>query len=470
MPGTFTAGEIKTRPGIYFRVIKAGDGAAVGVPQGTVAALFRCNWGPLGLGAEMTTDAQVIAAYGGGANTEVPLEALKGLAKKVLPFRIGTGGTKGSYTIQDTLAANAVVIEALYVGARTIKISTRDSLTDATKRELLVYDGDILKETIPFTKGVAGDGEPAALVAAIATYGSQWITATKTADGSKLLATITLQSLAGGADPIVDGAAYSDVLAAIEPKQWNVLAIDSEDTAIHATVQAYIDRVNSEGKRVCAVLGEATAIALGTRLADAKAFNDFLIGYVANGVQLADGTKLEGYKAAARVAGMLAACPLTDSLTNKPVSGAVDIVGALTNAEIEEAINSGALVFTFNAAGQVVIEYGISTYITPDADHDDGWKKLRRVATRHNLMDRIAAKWATIRVNNSPDGRAILIQAAQGIINSMIAEGALLNGTIIVDPNNPPAGDNAYFAFKDLVDLDGAEKLYGTFAFQFGGQ
>jgi hypothetical protein len=128
------------------------------------------------------------------------------------------------------------------------------------------------------------------------------------------------------------------------------------------------------------------------------------------------------------------------------------------------------LIFTFNAAGQVVIEYGVNTYVTPDADHDDGWKKLRRVATRDNLMDRIAAKWATIRVNNSPDGRAILIQAAQGIINSMIAEGAMLSGTIIVDPDNPPAGDYAYFAFKDLVDLDGAEKLYGTFAFQFGGQ
>lgn len=470
MPGTFTAGEIKTRPGIYFRVIKAGDGAAVGVPQGTVAALFRCNWGPLGLGTEMTTDAQVNAAYGGGANTEVALEALKGLAKKILPFRLGTGGAKGTYTIQDGLAANAVAIEAKYVGNRTIKISTRDSLTDGTKRELLVYDGDILKETIEFTKGAAGDGEPVSLVAAVAAFGSKWITATKIADGNKILATITKQALAGGADPAVDGAAYSAALAAIEPKQWNVLATDTEDTAIHATIQAYIDRVRSEGKRVRAVLGEPTSVDWATRLLHSKAFNDFAIAYIANGIEMADGTKLEGYKAAARVAGMLASCPITDSLTNKPVSGAVDVVDDRTNAEIEDAINSGALIFTFNAAGQVVIEYGVNTYVTPDADHDDGWKKLRRVATRDNLMDRIAAKWATIRVNNSPDGRAILIQAAQGIINSMIAEGAMLSGNIIVDPDNPPAGDYAYFAFKDLVDLDGAEKLYGTFAFQFGGQ
>jgi hypothetical protein len=59
-----------------------------------------------------------------------------------------------------------------------------------------------------------------------------------------------------------------------------------------------------------------------------------------------------------------------------------------------------------------------------------------------------------------------LIAAAQGIINRMIADGALLQGTIFEDPNNPPVGDSAWFVVQ-VDDLDSAEKVYITFQFSF---
>src|SRR5690606_14837341 len=251
------------------------------------------------------------------------------------------------------------------------------------------------------------------------------------------------QSLTGGQDPIVNGESYSAGLSAIEAIDWNVLAVDTDDTATHTLVQAYIDRVRNEGKRVLGVVGEPTSVPLETRLTNARAFNDPAIIYVANGFKGSDGVTREGYKAAARVAGMVASAQITESLTHYVVRGATELVGALTNAEIEQAIQFGALVFTMNAQKQVHIEYGINTFVTPTADMDAGWKKIRRVRTRDNLMDRIAATWDPLigKINNSPDGRATLIAAAQGIINRMIAEGALLQGTIFEDPNNPPQGD-----------------------------
>src|SRR5690606_13818953 len=117
---------------------------------------------------------------------------------------------------------------------------------------------------------------------------------------------------------------------------------------------------------------------------------------------------VEGYKAAARVAGMIASSEITESLTHAVVTGATDIIGPLTNAEIEKAILSGAIVFTFNPQKQVHIEYGINTLVTPSADQDIGWKKIRRVKTRDFLIDSIAATWDPIvgKINNSPDGRA----------------------------------------------------------------
>jgi hypothetical protein len=244
--------------------------------------------------------------------------------------------------------------------------------------------------------------------------------------------------------------------------------VDTEDTATHAVVQTYIDRVRSEGKRVLGVVGEPTTVPLATRLANARAFNDPAIIYVANGFKGSDGVTREGYKAAARVTGMTAAAQITESLTHYVARGATELIGALTNAEIEQAIQSGALIFTMSAQKQIHIEYGINTFITVTADMDAGWKKIRRVRTRDNLMERIAATWDPLigKINNSPDGRATLIAAAQGIINRMIAEGALLQGSIFEDPNNPPVGDSAWFVVQ-VDDLDSAEKVYITFQFRF---
>lgn len=465
----FQVGEAKVRPGIYVRVTSEGPPPVGVVPQGIVAALLRASWGPLNEVVVLENIQSIAATYGSGGTLAVAEEAFQGGCRRVLAYRLGTGGAKATLILKDTAAtpADVVTLTAKYEGIRgnDLKVTVRDSLTDTTKRELLIHEGTTLRQTITFAKGT---GEPQALVDAVAASNSPWITATKLADGNGTLATVTQQALTGGADPTVTGDVYSAGLTAIEALDWNVLAVDSEDTATHVAVQTYIDRVRSEGKRVLAVVGEPTSVALATRLTNAKAFNDYAIVYVANGFKGSDGATREGYKAAAMVAGMVAAASITDSLTHAVVRNATEVVGALTNAEIEQAIQSGALVFTVSAQKQVHIEYGINTFVTPDADHDAGWKKIRRVKTRDNLIDRITATWDPLigKVNNSPDGRAILIAAAQGIINTMIAEGALLAGTIYEDPNNSPVGDSAWFVAQ-VDDLDSAEHIYITFSFSF---
>lgn len=463
----FQVGEQKVRPGVYVRVTNIGEPPGDIVPQGIVAALFRASWGPLGEVTYLESADAVTNTYGVDGTIDTALEAFRGGCRRVVAYRLGSGGQKAAVNLQDSEGANVVTLTAKYEGARgnNFSVSVRDSLVDDTKRELLLYEGATLRQTITFAKG---SGEPQALVDAIAASNSPYITAVKSADGSGMLAPTTQLPLTGGEDPTVNGESYSAGLSAIEAIDWNVLCVDAEDPVTHAVVQTYIDRVRNEGKRVLGVVGEPTSVPLATRLANARAFNDPAIIYVANGFKGSDGVTREGYKAAARVAGMVAAAQITESLTHYVVRGATELVGALTNAEIEQAINSGALVFTMSAQKQVHIEYGINTFITVTADMDAGWKKIRRVRTRDNLMDRIAATWDPLigKINNSPDGRATLIAAAQGIINRMIAEGALLQGSIFEDPNNPPVGDSAWFVVQ-VDDLDSAEKVYITFQFRF---
>jgi len=126
-------------------------------------------------------------------------------------------------------------------------------------------------------------------VDAVVASNSPYITATKTDDGSGILAPTTQQELTSGKDPTVNGESYSAGLSAIEAIDWNVLAVDTDDTATHAVVQTYIDRVRNEGKRVIGVVGEPTSVALAIRRGNSRAFNDPAIIYVANGFKGSDG-------------------------------------------------------------------------------------------------------------------------------------------------------------------------------------
>jgi len=462
---TFLPGEVKIRPGVYVRITNVGE--QPDADQGAVAALFRASWGPLGQPQILEALSAVDEVYGTGGTTDVAREAFRGGARRVVAFRLGSGGAKASATLQDASGTDVVRIEAKYEGTRgnSLQVTVRDSLADANKRELLVYEGTTLRQIVQFAKG---SGEPQALVDAVSASNSAWITATKLADGDGTVAAVSQQALTGGTDPTVTGEDYSTALAALETADWDVLAVDSHDTAIHATVAAYVARVRDEGKRVMAVIGEPTAVPLLTRLQNAKSLNNPAIVYVGNGFVGSDGAAREGYLAAARVAGMIAAAPITSSLTHAQVAGAVDLVGPLTTPEIEQALQNGVLVFSRSARGGVQIEQGITTFTKPDGDLDAGWRKIRRVRTRDALMDRIVAAVEPLigRVNNDADGRATIVAAMQGVIQQMVAEGALLGGQAKEDPANPPTVDAAHFVVT-VDDLDSAEKVYITFGFRF---
>jgi hypothetical protein len=469
---TFAPGEQKTRPGIYFRHTNAGSVPIAGREQGVVAAVLQSNWGPLGGHREVETEEQLNQLFGTQANTNLVRQAFKGGALRAVVIRTGGTAVKATLTLEDTTEGNpvnAIRIDAKHPGTRGngFSVTVRDSLADPSNfRELLVYEGTTLRQTIQFAKG---SGEPAALVAAVTAVASPWIDAVKLADGNGLLAAVTQEPLASGTNPSVSAGDYATALNAIEAVEWNVLATDSESPSVHTAIATYIDRVRTDGKRVMAVVAEPTSVGFATRRTNAQTLNNPAIVYVGNGFSEPDGTAVNGYPAGGRIAGLIAALPVTASLTHLVISGAASILGALTGNEVVQAINSGMVVFTPNARRQVMVEYGVTTFVTPDANRDAGWKKIRRVRTRDTLMDRIALTWDPLigQVNNTPDGRATLMAAAQGAINRMAAEGALLpGGTIVEDPANPPEGDSAWFLVS-VNDVDSAEKVYATFNFQF---
>ncbi|WP_288311858.1 phage tail sheath subtilisin-like domain-containing protein [uncultured Selenomonas sp.] len=201
----------------------------------------------------------------------------------------------------------------------------------------------------------------------------------------------------------------------------------------------------------------------------AASYNDEKIVYVLNGWVGSDDTRYDGWPAAARIGGMVAAFESNTSITHNVITNAVKLTEPLTNGEVIKAEGKGCLVLTMNDDDQVWIDSAINTLVTPDATMDEGWKKIRRTKTRFELMDRVDSSCEKLvgNVNNDTDGRQTIMATAQKVINEMVGEKKLMLGsTVYEDPDNPAQGDSAWFKLA-IDDIDSAEKIYLTYQFRF---
>jgi hypothetical protein len=312
-----------------------------------------------------------------------------------------------------------------------------------------------------------------AFVNAANAMNSAYFSVTKLADSEYPLAVIDQAAFTPGTDPTINVAAYSHAYEQLEAERWNILSIDTNDTAIHVLTQMFLNRVYQNGKFVMGVIGEPAtgpdAVPFNTRLIHAAAYNDYQIVYVGNGWVDIAGAVHEGWLAAARVAGEIAGTPSNEATTRLAVRNAVALTEKLRNWHVERALTSGMFVFTRSSANTVWIEQGINTLVLPRGNQDIGWKKIKRVKVRFELFDRLIRTIDPLvgRLNNDPDGRMTIVQLGNGVCNAMVSERKLLPGAYVTeDPDNPPKGDSAWFlVFAD--DIDALEKLYFAFGFRF---
>ena len=129
---------------------------------------------------------------------------------------------------------------------------------------------------------------------------------------------------------------------------------------------------------------------------------------------------MEGYLVAARIAGLIAACPSNKSLTHSVISGFTKLVDVLTPTQITNAEKKGCIVLSTNTTGQIWIDSAINTLVTPSDNQDDGWKKIRRTKTRYELITRCNDQADSLigKVDNDTNGRATVVSQLQGIVNA----------------------------------------------------
>lgn len=461
----YTAGETKIRPGVYQRYSNAGGSQIPSALNGVCAIVITASWGPIGTVTTHESSRSIEETYGSGESVDVAKMLIAGGASKVHIVRAagasGSEGEAGTSVLEPNMTLNSK-----YAGSRQIKVKVAANPADATLKNVYVLEGTSQLEKFEYTADATDERE--AFMAAVAA--SQYITAVKgDAEGVISEQEVTLT----GTDPEPSTDEYEDAFYALEPYDYNVIVTDKATNAYNNLLVAYIDEAYKGGKFVMSVVGELTTgdgkVDFATRCANAKVFNNKKVVYMGSGWINSENQVVDGAKAVAYTAGLVAGTPSTQSIVHAIVSGAVELIDKLTNAQHETAIKSGMLTLSMNSDRQIWYDSGVNTLITPAANQDEGWKKIKRVKTRFEVMYRVdkavAPKVGKVRCD--ADGIADIIQTGRGVLHAMCAEKKIKAGyDMYLDPDLGYSGDSAWFIIA-VDDIDTLEKIYLHYHFRY---
>ncbi len=211
-------------------------------------------------------------------------------------------------------------------------------------------------------------------------------------EGELIAATVTL---ANGENGEVGEGAWDKFLAALEFLKFNVIAYTGSDAAVKAKIAQFVKRQREDEDRFIQVC-------MGGYSADSEGVISF-----ANGVVLADGTKLDKNQVSAWLAGATAAAEVFESLTYDSYDGAVSVNGELTRSEQLEKKKQGLGCFIMNN-DKVKVESDINTLVSFNAKKQSDFSKNRVIRVLDGICSDIKAvfdsSFAGSESNNN-DGR-----------------------------------------------------------------
>ena len=388
----------KVLPGVYINYAGSGANPLVEGDKGIVGIPATFPWLKEKTLILLTRkDAKSLAADFGAAALPIT-EAMKNSAY-VYFYRLNAG-TKATATIGN------LVCTALYSGTygNRMSVSIENAVGQTGKFDVITWldTTEIDRQTAADISGLAGNS---------------WIEFSKAA-GDAALSVNAGTKLTGGTDGTATSADYADFLSKIELQTVNAIACPTDDSTIKALFIAFEKRmIQEEGKYLQTVVSDSTADFEG-------------VISVKNGVILEDGTHVTKEAATAYVAGVTAACPLTESLTNAKYAGAVDVDERYTTAQQIEYAKTGQMIFIPSPVGgnEVWVQKDINTLTTFTTDHTYAMSKNKIIRTLYSVNTEIrnrGMKYYSGKVANSKDGRNLFQAEILSYFRSLEANGVL---------------------------------------------
>ena len=266
----------KVRPGAYFNVDKNGDENLFGAIDGVVVAVFKAAFGPIDKVTIMERGDDYTTIYGDELTTDLIREAFYGGAKKVICCRLnGTGGTVASASL--TATTGKVKITAKHPGEMPLSVTVKNRLTDKDTKECIIYTGTTEFEKVYFA---VGEDEAASLVKAFAN--SKNFTATLEESAKGVVANVNQTAFTGGKNPTITTANYSEAFSQAEKYFFNTICVDTEESAVHALLQAFLDRIYEAGQFGIGVIAEKDNKDIEERMSAASGYHGENMVYILN--------------------------------------------------------------------------------------------------------------------------------------------------------------------------------------------
>ncbi len=433
--GTFVAMN-KVRPGAYINFESVPKPLMTVAERGVVTMPVAMEWGPqdtiITLLSEDLLNGNSIAKIGYDAFDAESLvfrEALKN-AYKAYIYRADTGGTKATATIGNLTAA------AKYAGVVGNRLTIAVVADDSNFKVQTFLDGGLKDEQV---------------VSSIATLQSNdWVDFT----GEGALTAAAGTALTGGTNGTVNASVLTTYFSKVEKLKWNTMGVPLQLENIGAQVTTFIRHMRDElGKKCQAVLVDYPT-------ADYEGIISVSQGYKTSSETV---TK---YIFAATVAGMTAGAAVNESNTFKELVDAVEIIGELTDSEIQEALQSGKFVLSRRDDDVVVVEQDINTFKSFVPKKGKEYAKNRVIRCLDEINNTTKLTWEKSyagKVDNDEDGRNTFKA-------DLIAFGKQLQGLrAITDFDGSEdisviKGQNIEDVICDwaLTPVDAMEKLYMT--------
>ncbi|MDL2217381.1 phage tail sheath family protein [Christensenellaceae bacterium OttesenSCG-928-M15] len=263
-------------------------------------------------------------------------------------------------------------------------------------------------------------------------------------------------TLSGGSDGTVTTQDYADALQALELQTFHSVACMTAESDVIDLMVAYAERLRAEeGKNIQAVVPNVLGI------------NSISVLSVKNSYTLADGTALTVPQATAFVAGATAGVPLSESLTNATVAGAVDVSERYTTSQMINLVRAGQIVFVPGPYGSnsVTILKDINTLITYTEEQPEVFAKNKIIRTVDAVADTIYQKGYMSYIGKTPNtdrGRMLYKSEIMTYFRELEAQEILQN--VAPEDINIRRGNDIDAVVVDyaIQPVDVMEKIYNT--------
>lgn len=448
-----------TRPGAYFNLIAQAISLVDEGFRGRVAIVGRADWGPVDEFQLLTSEEDAGAVFGSGLSlSKLVKQALRGGASEVVALRIaGSTSAEATATLEDGSAAAALTLDAKYPGVRANSFTVTIAANPVSGSDLLLYENGVLIEAHTIESGENQDW-----VTKI-NEESGFLTAAVAGAENRVVANVVDEAFTtGDSGGTVVAGDYTAAQDLAEQEDFDAIVFDDDVvTANQDAAVAWAQDRRAGGHYFILVTGSAAADDLTDAQTRAAAIDDEGVVYVFPGFTDNDGVFYSGQEAAARVAGLIAARGVSQSITFARLDDVATVETRLSNEEVRSGLVSGVTLITHD--GEVArVEKGINTLTTFTEAKPQSFSKIRTVVTLDEIRGGLERGFKEMigTVTNDADGQASIIGAGQAFLDTLVQARAIKPGAVLeLDPLTPSEGDRM-FVKVGLTPLDSIEIVF----------